>query len=99
VFEVKYGGLSGYVQMGSDNDQCVVPEKYRKYLVLGALSQGYMLYQRLAEASAAGQAFEAQLTLAWARALAADGVTGQITGVDQVVATPASRFTYPVSYP
>jgi len=99
VFSLRYGHLAGYTDMSADGDECVVPERYRKYLVLGALAQGYMLYQRVAEAQASGQAFEAQLQAAWAQALREDGRTGQITGVDQMVGAAASRFTLPVTYP
>lgn len=99
IFSFRYGYLSDYTDMSGDSDECVVPEKYRKYLVLGALAQAYLLYQRPAEAQAMGAAFEARIAHEWAKRLAADGVTGQITAIDQAMGTASNRITFPVSYP
>lgn len=99
VFQVRYGYLSTYTDMSADGDECVVPERYRQFIVLGAMSEAYLLYQRIGEAAAAGQAFEARMAKEWARELAEGLESFRIGSVDAGASVEHGFPAVPVSYP
>lgn len=88
VYSVRYGCLDKYTEMSSDSDECVIPERFRKVLIHGALREAYLLFDDVEKATNAALLFDEGVRRAWSRHSDEEPSGGVILGADEVYREP-----------
>jgi hypothetical protein len=93
AFSVRYGFLTVYVDMSADADECLVPERWRRGLINGALRDGWLDLEEPERAAQAGAAFDAWIDLAWRRYRNETPSQGRMAGLHEAPTRPS--LVYP----